>query len=199
MFEYYVEVGDVFDEFKFVIFEGLLFQFYQLYLFVGDQLIVIDMFVEGVGDGFVFQMLFGVMGLGKIFMMVNMIVWFGCLVIVFVLNKMFVVQFYVEFCEFFLCNVVEYFVLYYDYYQFEVYVLQCDLFIEKDLLINEYIEQMWLLVMKSLMECCDVVIVVIVLVIYGIGNLFEYYQMILMLCMGDKFGQCDVIVWLIVM
>lgn len=134
-------------------------------------------------------MLLGVIGFGKIFIIVNVIVDLQWLMMVLVLNKILVVQFYGEMKEFFLENVVEYFVFYYDYYQLEVYVFSLDIFIEKDVLVNEYIEQMCLLVIKVLFEWCDVVVVVLVLVIYGFGDLDLYLKMMLYLMVGMLIDQ----------
>lgn len=94
---------------------------------------------------------------------------------------------------FFLYNFVEYFVFYYDYYQLEVYVLFFDIYIEKDFLINDYIEQMCLLVIKVLFECLDVIIVVIVLFIYGFGDFVFYLKMVLYLDCGDCIDQCELL------
>ncbi|MDE2396496.1 MAG: excinuclease ABC subunit UvrB, partial [Burkholderiales bacterium] len=96
-------------------------------------------------------------------------------------------------------NAVEYFVSYYDYYQPEAYVPQRDLFIEKDSAINEHIEQMRLSATKSILERRDVIIVATVSAIYGIGKPEDYTQMRLIVRVGDKLGQRDVIARLIAM
>lgn len=138
-------------------------------------------------------MLFGVIGLGKIFIIVNVIVDFQRLIMVFAFNKMLAVQLYGEMKEFFLENVVEYFVFYYDYYQLEVYVLSFDIFIEKDVLVNEYIEQMCLFVIKVMLERCDVVVVVFVFVIYGLGDFDLYFKMMFYFMVGMIIDQCVIL------
>ncbi|MDO9293475.1 MAG: excinuclease ABC subunit UvrB, partial [Hydrogenophaga sp.] len=117
--------------------------------------------------------------------------------IVFAPNKTLAAQLYSEFREFFPKNAVEYFVSYYDYYQPEAYVPQRDLFIEKDSAINEHIEQMRLSCTKSILERRDVVIVATVSAIYGIGKPESYHQMVMLLRVGDKMGQRDLIAQLV--
>jgi len=117
--------------------------------------------------------------------------------IVFAPNKTLAAQLYSEFREFFPKNAVEYFVSYYDYYQPEAYVPQRDLFIEKDSAINEHIEQMRLSCTKSILERRDVIIVATVSAIYGIGKPESYHQMVMLLRVGDKMGQRDLIAQLV--
>lgn len=57
-------------------------------------------------------------------------------------NKTLAAQLYAEFKSFFPENAVEYFVSYYDYYQPEAYLLVTDVYIEKDLSINDEIEKL---------------------------------------------------------
>ncbi len=178
---------------EFVSFPGSPFQLFQPYPPAGDQPEAIQKLVEGVQDGEVFQTLLGVTGSGKTYTMANVIARLGRPAIVFAPNKTLAAQLYSEFREFFPKNAVEYFVSYYDYYQPEAYVPQRDLFIEKDSAINEHIEQMRLSCTKSVLERRDVVIVVTVSAIYGIGKPEAYHQMVMTLRAGDKFNQRDLI------
>ena len=182
---------------EFVSFEGSPFELYQPYPPAGDQPEAINLLVDGVINGEVFQTLLGVTGSGKTFTMANVIARLGRPAIVFAPNKTLAAQLYSEFREFFPKNAVEYFVSYYDYYQPEAYLPQRDLFIEKDSAINEHIEQMRLSCTKSLMERRDVVIVATVSAIYGIGNPQSYHQMVMTLRSGDRMGQRDVIAQLV--
>ena len=182
---------------EFLSFEGSPFELYQPYPPAGDQPEAINLLVDGVLNGEVFQTLLGVTGSGKTFTMANVIARLGRPSIVFAPNKTLAAQLYSEFREFFPKNAVEYFVSYYDYYQPEAYVPQRDLFIEKDSAINEHIEQMRLSCTKSLMERRDVVIVATVSAIYGIGNPQSYHQMVMTLRSGDRMGQRDVIAQLV--
>jgi excinuclease ABC subunit B len=185
------------QEGEFVRFDGSPFELFMPYPPAGDQPTAIDQLVEGVNDGEVFQTLLGVTGSGKTFTMANTIARLGRPAIVFAPNKTLAAQLYSEFREFFPKNAVEYFVSYYDYYQPEAYVPQRDLFIEKDSAINEHIEQMRLSCTKSILERRDVVIVATVSAIYGIGKPESYHQMVMLLRVGDRIGQRDLIAQLV--
>ncbi len=176
---------------------GSPFQLFQPYPPAGDQPKAIAELVEGIADGLSFQTLLGVTGSGKTFTMANVIAQLGRPAIVFAPNKTLAAQLYSEFREFFPKNAVEYFVSYYDYYQPEAYVPQRDLFIEKDSAINEHIEQMRLSATKSLLERRDVVIVASVSAIYGIGAPEDYTEMRMILRVGGKGGQRDLIAQLV--
>jgi excinuclease ABC subunit B len=178
-------------------FEGSPFELFLPYPPAGDQPKAIEQLVEGINDGEVFQTLLGVTGSGKTFTMANVIARMGRPAIVFAPNKTLAAQLYSEFREFFPKNAVEYFVSYYDYYQPEAYVPQRDLFIEKDSAINEHIEQMRLSCTKSILERRDVIIVATVSAIYGIGKPESYHQMVMLLRVGDKMGQRDLIAQLV--
>lgn len=182
---------------QFVHFDNSPFALFQPYPPAGDQPTAIAQLVEGVRDGESFQTLLGVTGSGKTFTMANVIARLGRPAIVFAPNKTLAAQLYSEFREFFPQNAVEYFVSYYDYYQPEAYVPQRDLFIEKDSAINEHIEQMRLSCTKSLLERRDVVIVATVSAIYGIGEPESYHQMVMMLRVGDRIAQRELIAQLV--
>ena len=182
---------------QFVHFDNSPFALFQPYPPAGDQPTAIAQLVEGVRDGESFQTLLGVTGSGKTFTMANVIAQLGRPAIVFAPNKTLAAQLYSEFREFFPQNAVEYFVSYYDYYQPEAYVPQRDLFIEKDSAINEHIEQMRLSCTKGLRERRDVIIVATVSAIYGIGEPESYHQMVLMLRVGDRIAQRELIAQLV--
>ena len=61
-------------------------------------------------------------------------------------------QLYGEFKAFFPNNAVEYYISYYDYYQPEAYIASSDVFIEKDLAINEEIEKLRLHTTSTLLS-----------------------------------------------
>ncbi|MCL2656487.1 MAG: excinuclease ABC subunit UvrB [Betaproteobacteria bacterium] len=169
------------------------FRLHQPFPPAGDQPAAIDLLVEGIEDGLMYQTLLGVTGSGKTYTMANVIARTGKPALVLAPNKTLAAQLYAEFREFFPENAVEYFVSYYDYYQPEAYVPSRDLFIEKDSSINEHIEQMRLSATKSLLERRDVVIVATVSCIYGIGDPVDYHSMILHLREGEKMPQRDVV------
>jgi excinuclease ABC subunit B len=102
-------------------------------------------------------------------------------------NKTLVAQLYAEFKEFFPENAVEYFVSYYDYYQPEAYVPRRDLYIEKEIDINEEIERLRLAATTSLLSRKDVIIVASVSCIYGLGNPEAYGAVVIKLQVGEHY------------
>ena len=77
-------------------------------------------------------------------------------------NKTLVAQLYGEFRQFFPENAVGYFVSYYDYYQPEAYMPVSDVYIEKDLSINEELDKLRLQATSELLKwqkgyyCCGI-------------------------------------------
>jgi excinuclease ABC subunit B len=114
-------------------------------------------------------------------------------------NKTLAAQLYQEFKNFFPNNAVEYFVSYYDYYQPEAYIARTDTYIEKDLSINEQIEQLRLSATRSLLEREDVIIVASVSCIYGLGVPEHYAKMILPFKVGESHRRDDVLFHLVEM
>jgi len=108
----------------------------------GDQPEAIRQLVDGLGNGETDQVLLGVTGSGKTFTIANVIKEVQRPTLVLSHNKTLVAQLYGELKQFFPQNVVSYFVSYYDYYQPEAYVPGSDLYIEKDLSINEEVEKL---------------------------------------------------------
>ena len=178
---------------KVIRFPNSPFELHQPFEAAGDQPQAIKELVEGIEDGLTAQTLLGVTGSGKTYTMANVIARTGLPTLIMAPNKTLAAQLYVEMRDFFPNNAVEYFVSYYDYYQPEAYVPQRDLFIEKDSAINEHIEQMRLSASKSVLERRDVIIVATVSAIYGIGKPESYTEMRLILKVGDKIEQRDLI------
>ena len=178
---------------KVIRFPNSPFELHQLFEAAGDQPQAIKELVEGIEDGLTAQTLLGVTGSGKTYTMANVIARTGLPTLIMAPNKTLAAQLYAEMRDFFPNNAVEYFVSYYDYYQPEAYVPQRDLFIEKDSAINEHIEQMRLSASKSVLERRDVIIVATVSAIYGIGKPESYTEMRLILKVGDKIEQRDLI------
>ena len=174
---------------KIIRFPNSPFELHQPFEAAGDQPQAIKELVEGIEDGLTAQTLLGVTGSGKTYTMANVIARTGLPTLIMAPNKTLAAQLYAEMRDFFPNNAVEYFVSYYDYYQPEAYVPQRDLFIEKDSAINEHIEQMRLSASKSVLERRDVIIVVTVSAIYGIGKPESYTEMRLILKVGDKIEQ----------
>ena len=178
---------------KIIKFPNSPFELHQPFEAAGDQPQAIKELVEGIEDGLTAQTLLGVTGSGKTYTMANVIARTGLPTLIMAPNKTLAAQLYAEMRDFFPNNAVEYFVSYYDYYQPEAYVPQRDLFIEKDSAINEHIEQMRLSASKSVLERRDVIIVTTVSAIYGIGKPECYTEMRLILKVGDKIEQRDLI------
>lgn len=178
---------------KIIRFPNSPFELHQPFEASGDQPQAIKELVEGIEDGLTAQTLLGVTGSGKTYTMANVIARTGLPTLIMAPNKTLAAQLYAEMRDFFPNNAVEYFVSYYDYYQPEAYVPQRDLFIEKDSAINEHIEQMRLSASKSVLERRDVIIVATVSAIYGIGKPESYTEMRLILKVGDKTEQRDLI------
>ena len=178
---------------KIIKFPNSPFELHQPFEAAGDQPQAIKELVEGIEDGLTAQTLLGVTGSGKTYTMANVIARTGLPTLIMAPNKTLAAQLYAEMRDFFPNNAGEYFVSYYDYYQPEAYVPQRDLFIEKDSAINEHIEQMRLSASKSVLERRDVIIVATVSAIYGIGKPESYTEMRLILKVGDKIEQRDLI------
>src|SRR4051812_35101190 len=141
----------------------------------GDQPAAIKKLVTGLKEGEAHQTLLGVTGSGKTFTMANVINQVNRPTLVLSHNKTLAAQLYGEFKQFFPENAVEYFISYYDYYQPEAFIPNSNLYIEKDLSINEEIEKLRLSATASLMTGRrDVIVVASVSCIYGIGNPEEF-------------------------
>ena len=118
-----------------------LFQLKSTYKPTGDQPQAIDSLVAGVQAGADAQVLLGVTGSGKTFTIANVIAQLNRPTLIMSHNKTLAAQLYSEMKTFFPNNAVEYFVSYYDYYQPEAYIPSTDTYIDKDLSINEVINQ----------------------------------------------------------
>src|SRR5512144_3384898 len=163
----------------------------------GDQPRAIDELTAGLERGDKHQVLLGVTGSGKTFTMASVIAQVNRPALVLAHNKTLAAQLYQEFKAFFPRNAVEYFVSYYDYYQPEAYVPQCDTYIEKEATINDEIDRMRLSATRSLFERRDVVIVASVSCIYGLGSPEAYYGMLLFVRQGDTLDRRDLLARLV--
>ncbi|EJF11182.1 excinuclease ABC subunit UvrB [Pontibacter sp. BAB1700] len=156
----------------------------------GDQPKAIAQLTEGVNKGEPAQVLLGATGTGKTFTMANVIKNTGKPTLVLCHNKTLAAQLYGEFKQFFPDNAVEYFISYYDYYQPEAYIASSDVFIEKDLQINEEIEKLRLHTTSALLSGRrDVIVVASVSCIYGIGNPEEFGKNVIYLAPGQRYSR----------
>jgi excinuclease ABC subunit B len=137
----------------------------------GDQITAIQELSEGLKRGDHAQVLLGVTGSGKTFTIANVIQESKRPTLILSHNKTLAAQLYSEFKQFFPHNAVEYFVSYYDYYQPEAYLPASNIYIEKDLSINQEIEKLRLRTTSALLSGRrDVIVIATVSCIYGIGN-----------------------------
>lgn len=156
----------------------------------GDQPEAIQQLVNAVNAGERHQVLLGVTGSGKTFTMANVIAQLQRPTLILTHNKTLTAQLFGEFREFFPENAVEYFVSYYDYYQPEAYISSSDMYIEKDLQINEEVDKLRLRATASLLSGRrDIIIVASVSCIYGMGNPEDYKTGIIRLEKGQTVGQ----------
>ena len=156
----------------------------------GDQPQAIQELVEGLDRGEPHQVLLGVTGSGKTYTMANVIQQVQRPTLVLTHNKTLVAQLYGEFKQFFPENSVNYFVSYYDYYQPEAYLPSSDLYIEKDLSINDEVEKLRLATSTYLLSGRrDIIVVASVSCIYGMGNPADYKNSIIRLSTGDRISR----------
>ena len=152
----------------------------------GDQPKAIAALVKGVEAGEPAQVLLGATGSGKTFSIANVIQETQRPALVLCHNKTLAAQLYGEFKQFFPENAVEYFISYYDYYQPEAFIPNSNLYIEKDLSINEEIEKLRLSATSALLTGRrDVIVIASVSCIYGIGNPDEFGKNVVSLEVGD--------------
>ena len=153
----------------------------------GDQPQAIEALVEGIKAGAPAQVLLGVTGSGKTFTVANVIQELNRPTLIMSHNKTLAAQLYSEMKAFFPHNAVEYFVSYYDYYQPEAYIPSSDLYIEKDLSINEEIDRLRLSAVAALLSGRkDVIIVSSVSCIYGLGSPQDFTANVVSLRRGEK-------------
>lgn len=147
------------------------FKIHAPYSPAGDQPQAIEQLTRGLLEGERQQTLLGVTGSGKTFTIANVIQNVQRPTLVLTHNKTLVAQLYGEFKQFFPDNAVGYFVSYYDYYQPEAYMPVSDVYIEKDLSINEELDKLRLHATTELLSGRrDLIVVASVSCIYGIGN-----------------------------
>ncbi|MBL0234053.1 MAG: excinuclease ABC subunit UvrB [Chitinophagaceae bacterium] len=166
------------------------FKLHTSYSAAGDQPEAIRQLTDGVLNGERYQTLLGVTGSGKTFTIANVIQEIQRPTLVLTHNKTLVAQLYGEFRQFFPENAVEYFVSYYDYYQPEAYMPVSDVYIEKDLSINEELDKLRLRATTSLLSGRrDIIVVASVSCIYGMGNPTDYENGIIRIHKGQTISR----------
>ena len=159
----------------------------------GDQVSAIDELVDGLNSNKKDQVLLGATGTGKTFTIANVINRVNKPTLVLAHNKTLAGQLYSEFKELFPNNHVEYFVSYYDYYQPEAYVPSSDTYIEKDASINDEIDELRHSATASLLNNRDTIVVASVSCIYGIGDVEDYKEKMLIINVGDTIKREDIL------
>ena len=166
------------------------FQLQSTYQPSGDQPSAIHELIKGIEEGEKFQTLLGVTGSGKTFTIANVIQQVQKPTLVLTHNKTLVAQLYGEFKQFFPDNAVGYFVSYYDYYQPEAYMPVSDVYIEKDLSINEELDKLRLQATSQLLSGRrDIIVVASVSCIYGMGNPTEFENGIIRIEKGQHISR----------
>src|SRR5881392_342818 len=166
------------------------FKLHSPFSAAGDQPQAIQQLTEGINDNERYQTLLGVTGSGKTFTVANVIQNVQRPALVLTHNKTLVAQLYGEFKQFFPENAVGYFVSYYDYYQPEAYMPVSDVYIEKDLAINDELDKLRLRATSSLLSGRrDILVVASVSCIYGMGNPTDYENGIIRINKGKTISR----------
>jgi len=163
----------------------------------GDQPTAIAELVAQAKKGNRFQTLLGVTGSGKTFTIANAIAQLDKPTLVFSHNKTLAAQLYGELKGFFPDNAVEFFISYYDYYQPEAFIPATNTYIEKDTSINDEIERLRLRATSSLLARRDVIVVVSVSAIYGVGNPKTFKESMIALHAGMEMDRDDLLARLV--
>ena len=144
----------------------------------GDQPKAIEKLISQLENGQERCVLLGVTGSGKTYAMAQVIQELNIPTLIISHNKTLARQLYHEMAGYFPENAVDYYVSHYDYYQPEAYLAKRDMYIEKELSVNERIEQERFATIASLVTRPDCVIVSSVSCIYGLNppeTFLEYH------------------------
>jgi len=163
----------------------------------GDQPKAIRNLVEGINRGERFQTLLGVTGSGKTLTMSYVIDEIKKSTLIIGPNKTLVAQLFGEFSSFFPSAKVCYYASFYDYYQPEAYLPSKDLYIEKDVDINEEIERLRHTTLEALSTRDDVIVCSTVSCIYGTGSPDMYRSRKIDLTVSDSLDRQDLLLELV--
>ncbi|MGY8746290.1 MAG: DEAD/DEAH box helicase family protein, partial [Candidatus Poseidoniales archaeon] len=145
------------------------FRIHSEYQPAGDQEKAIEEMIFQLENNQERCVLLGVTGSGKTFTMAHLIERLNIPTLIISHNKTLARQLHQEMAGIFPENGVEYFVSHYDYYQPEAYLPKRDLYIDKELSINERIEQERFATVASLVSRPDCIVVSSVSCIYGLN------------------------------
>jgi excinuclease ABC subunit B len=152
----------------------------------GDQPKAIKELTAGLKRGDKYQTLLGVTGSGKTFTMGHLIQNYGKPTLIVSHNKTLAAQLYEEFKRYFPKDNVHYFVSYYDYYQPEAYMPVSDSYIEKEVQINEELEQLRHAAVQSLLQNENTIIIASVSCIYNLGSPTTYQNLAIKFKVGQE-------------
>ena len=159
----------------------------------GDQENAIEKIISQLKNSQERCILLGVTGSGKTFAMAHIIEQMQIPTLILSHNKTLARQLWQEMSSLFPRNAVEYFVSHYDYYQPEAYVPTRDLYIDKELQMNERIEQERFSTVASLVSRSDVVVVGTVSTIYGLNPPETFLQHHLRLYEGQQVEPMEIV------
>ena len=158
------------------------FRLHAEYDTAGDQQMVIDKIFSQLEKSQERCVLLGVTGSGKTFAMAHLIERLNRPTLVLSHNKTLARQLWQELSGYFPENAVEYFVSHYDYYQPEAYLPKRDLYIDKELSLNERIEQERFATVASMVSRPDVIAIGTVLL--GAAALFQLADAMQVMAIG---------------
>ena len=159
----------------------------------GDQENAIEKIVSQLENSQERCILLGVTGSGKTFAMAHIIERLQIPTLILSHNKTLARQLWQEMSSLFPNNAVEYFVSHYDYYQPEAYVPTRDLYIDKELQMNERIEQERFSTVASLVTRSDVVVVGTVSTIYGLNPPETFLQHHVRIFVGQETEPMEIV------
>ena len=162
------------------------FELHSEYGMAGDQESAIEKSVSQLRNSQSRCVMLGVTGSGKTFAMANIIQALNIPTLILSHNKTLSRQLWQEMSGLFPSNAVEYYVSHYDYYQPEAYLPKRDLYIEKELSLNERIEQERFSTVASLVSRPDVLVVATVSAIYGLNPPETFLQQHARLHVGQE-------------
>ncbi|MBC8437897.1 MAG: DEAD/DEAH box helicase family protein, partial [Euryarchaeota archaeon] len=159
----------------------------------GDQQEAIELLISQLGNSNSRYILLGVTGSGKTFAMAHVIERMNLPTLILSHNKTLARQLWQEMSSLFPENAVEYFVSHYDYYQPEAYLPKRDLYIDKELQMNERIEQERFATVASLVSRPDVIAVGTVSAIYGLNPPETFLKQHARVHVGQKIEPLDLV------
>ncbi len=169
------------------------FHLHAEYDMAGDQQVAIDKIYSQLENSQDRCILLGVTGSGKTFAMAHVIERLNRPTLVLSHNKTLARQLWQELSNYFPKNAVEYFVSHYDYYQPEAYLPKRDLYIDKELSLNERIEQERFATVASMVSRPDVIAVGTVSAIYGLNPPETFLQQHARVHVGQQIDPLDLV------